>query len=355
MNDAAQQQVARPTLPRIGLRVPACRPVPELTAFLARVEQAGFASAWIPDSQLLWRDPFATMIAAAQVTERLQLGTAVSNVRTRTPSVIASAIRTAAEVAPGRIVAGIGAGNSAVEPIGLRPSKGVELRAGIDEIRRLLTGQGVHYVPDRQQYLESPPETPVPLYLAATGPKNLALAGAVGDGAIVLGGLTTALLPDAIANVRRGAAEADRDPADVAIVSTGFCHVTDDPARDARMLKPIITGMSVTGAKQALDRLGVRVDAPSVLPPVRPDLIHARDWDEAVAACDPFVSDEDALTFAESFCLFGDLDHIRDGLAGLADIGVTDVFIQHVGSYTLPEHLLDGLNDLLAGQAAATA
>ncbi|MTV24658.1 LLM class flavin-dependent oxidoreductase [Nitriliruptoraceae bacterium ZYF776] len=332
--------------------MPPCRPVPELAAFVARIEAAGFSSVWVPDSQLLWRDPFATLIAAAQTTSTIQLGTAVSNVQTRLPSVVASAVRTAAEIAPGRVVAGVGAGNSAVEPVGLRPSTGAALRDGVTELRQLLDGEGVRYVPDREQYLEDPPSQRVPLYVAATGPKNLGVAGAIADGAIVLGGLTSTLLPDAIDKVHAGARDAGRDPSEVAIVSTGFCHVTEDPERDARMLKPIITGMSVTGGKRALDRLGVQVEVPAVLPPVRPDLIHARDWDEAMAACDPYVSDEDALIFARNFCLFGDRDHVRRGLEELHTIGVTDVFVQHVGSYTLPEHLLEDVGGLLTPAAA---
>ena len=103
---------------RVGLRLPPCRDVADMAAAAQRAEQLGFDSVWFPDSQLLWRDVYATLTVAGGATERITLGTAVTNVDTRHPSVLASAIRTVQETTAGRFVLGVGAGDSALRPIG---------------------------------------------------------------------------------------------------------------------------------------------------------------------------------------------------------------------------------------------
>ena len=92
---------------QIGVRVPPCRPAHELATFATTIEAAGFDTLYVPDSQTLWRDAFLTLYASALQTSRLQLATAVSNVVTRHPSVVAGLARSIDEVAPGRFVIGL--------------------------------------------------------------------------------------------------------------------------------------------------------------------------------------------------------------------------------------------------------
>lgn len=321
---------------RVGLRIPPCRPVRQIADAARRAETLGFDEVWLPDSQLLWRDVFPVAAAVLDRTERVRVGTAVTNVVTRHPAVVASAARTVAEIAPGRFVLGVGVGNSAVVPVGLRPSTSAQLADGLDAVRTLLDGGEADFdgVVAR---LRDP--TPVPLHVAASGPRNLRLAGAVADGVILLSGVAPALLADAAAAVREGAAAAGR--ADPALTVSAFCRVTDDVERDARRLKPLCLQIAHSGGGRALARAGVRVAVPDALPRVRPDLVHAEDWDAAVRACDPFVSDEAAVGFARAFCLFGTATEIAARLADVRRTGASAVFLQHLGSYTLPEELME--------------
>jgi 5,10-methylenetetrahydromethanopterin reductase len=103
---------------RVGLRIPPCAPVPALVDLVRAADRAGLDEVWFPDSQLLWRDVFGVATAAAAGTDRITLGTAVTNLVTRHPAVVASAARTVAEIAPGRFILGVGVGNSSVGPIG---------------------------------------------------------------------------------------------------------------------------------------------------------------------------------------------------------------------------------------------
>jgi 5,10-methylenetetrahydromethanopterin reductase len=323
---------------RVGLRIPPCRPIPELVAAARRAEELGFDEIWLPDSQLLWRDVFPVAAAALAATERVTVGTAVTNVVTRHPAVVASAARTLAEIAPGRFVLGLGVGNSSVLPVGLRPSTGAEMRERVGDIRTLLEGGEVDFNGVRGK-LRDP--LPVPLHMAASGPKNLRLAGEIADGVILLSGVAPALLADAAAQVAAGAEAAGRSGGTAMTVSA-FCCVTDDIERDARQLKPICAQIASSGgAARALALAGIELQVPDRLPDVYPDLVHAEDWNEAVRLCDPIVPDEAVIAFAREFCLFGTADEIVERLAAVQAVGATSVFLQHVGSYSLPEELME--------------
>ncbi|WP_290056454.1 LLM class flavin-dependent oxidoreductase, partial [Amycolatopsis solani] len=313
---------------RLGVRVPPCVPLPELVAFVQEVERLGFDDVWFPDSQLLWRDVFATAAAAAAGTSRIRLGTAVTNVVTRHPSVLAGAARTVAELAPGRFVLGVGVGNSSVVPAGLAPSTRAELRSGLQVIRSLLAGNEVDFGGVRSR-LRDP--VAVPLYLAASGPRNLRLAGEIADGAILLSGVAPEPLEAAMRQVAAGGS--------VPVTVSAFCRVTDSVRRDARELKPVCLSIAANGGAAFLEAAGVRVRVPERLPELRPDLLHAESWDAAVRACESFVDDDAAELFARRFCLYGTADEIAARLIELDQAGVSAVLLQHVGSYDLPRQL----------------
>ena len=327
----------------LGLRVPPCRPVADVAAFGAQVERLGFDDLYVPDSQLLWRDGYLSLLAIALETSRIGLGTAVTNVVTRHPSVIASAARTLAEASGGRFRLGVGVGNSSVEPVGLSPSKQVELRAGIDAIRGLLAGEDVTFngVPGQLR----DPYGAIPINVAASGPRNLRFAGEVADGVILLSGVAPALLERSVSVVREGAVAAGRDPEGVKIIVAAHAMVTDDVERDARVLKPVCAGIAQKGGQAALATAGIHIEVPARVPDVYPDLIHAEDWDLAVKRSSEWVSDADAVAFARTFCLFGSADEIVARIRAANELGATSVFLQHVGSYDFPEQLAADVAD----------
>ena len=328
--------------PQIGIRVPPCRPVPVLGDFAVAVEAAGFDTLYIPDSQTLWRDAYLAVYAAALRTSRLCISTAVSNVVTRHPSVIAGLARTIDEAAPGRFTLGLGVGHSSVQPIGLGPSTGAELRAGVDQIRRLIRGDEVEYG-DAAARLRDPRPDGVPIHVAATGPRNLRLAGAIADGVILLSGVATGPLNQAIAAVRAGAESVGRRLEELDITVSAHALVTHDVQRDARMIKPIVAAIAQRGGAAGLAAAGIAVRVPSQVPEVVPDLVHAEDWAHAVEVCSRWISDDDAVAFAQAFGLFGTPEQIVDRIRATEALGVTRIFLQHVGSWDLPEPLVESI------------
>jgi 5,10-methylenetetrahydromethanopterin reductase len=308
---------------RVGLRIPPCAPVDEVADAARQAEELGFDDVWMPDSQTLWRDAYVALACAAMRTQRIRLGTAVTNLVTRHPSVIAGAARTVAEIAQDRFVLGIGVGNSSVEPVGLRPSTSVELRTGVVGVREAAPG--------------------IPIHIAATGPRNLAIAGEFGDGVILLAGASQPLVTAALERVATAAADRAHPEATV----SAYCQVTDDIERDAQALKPVCAELARRGGGAALAAVGIDVNVPAHIPDVHPDLLHAMDWQHAVAVTSAWISDADAVRFAQEFCLYGTTDEIVSRLDGLRALGVSGVLLQYVGSYTLPYPLMEALGEVL--------
>lgn len=328
----------------LGLRVPPCASVRETAAFIRRAEEAGLDSVWVPDSQLLWRDVFATLTAAALKTERIGLGTAVTNVVTRHPTVVAAAAATVAEVSGERFTLGVGAGNSSVAPVGLKSSRTGELRHALTMIRELLSGERTQVAEDRVGRLQCAAPS-VEVYLAATGPRNLALSGEAADGTILLGGIDEQAVQRGADLAAAGRATAGR-PNDGALYVTAHALITDDLLRDARSFKPVCVAIAQGGGMPKMQEAGIDVQLPDRMPDIYPDLLHAEDWDAAVSACDEMVSDDDAVVFVQEFCLAGTAAEVSAQLAVIARAGATGVILQHVGSYDFPEKLLAGISQL---------
>ncbi|WP_069816769.1 LLM class flavin-dependent oxidoreductase [Streptomyces sp. TP-A0874] len=326
---------------RVGVRIPPCDRADRLVGSVRRAEELGFDQVWFPDSQLLWRDVFTVLTAAALNTERIGLGTAVTNLVTRHPAVVASAARSVAELAPGRFTLGLGVGNSSVAPIGLRPSTGAALREGLGLLRALLSGQEWDFDGVRSRLRDPQPD--VPIHVAASGPRNLRLAGETADGVILLSGASPKTLAGATARVREGAEAAGRTADEVPLTVSAFCAVTEDIEADARQLKPICASIAQMGGAPFLALAGIELDVPDQVEGVYPDLVHAEDWDVAVEICSEWVSDAAALRFAQEFCLFGTAKEITERLRELHATGVNGVFLQHVGSYDLPTELIESV------------
>lgn len=327
---------------RVGVRVPPCDRADRLVETVRRAEQLGFDDVWFPDSQLLWRDVFTTLTAAALGTDRIGLGTAVTNLATRHPAVVASAARSVAELAPGRFTLGLGVGNSSVGPVGLRQTTSAAMRDGLAMLRALLDGREWDFEGKVRSRLRDP-QPQVPLHLAASGPKNLRLAGEVADGVILLSGVSPRTLEGATARVREGAEAAGRDAGELPLTVSAFCAVTDDIEAEARRIKPICASIAQNGGAPFLALAGIDVDVPALVEGVYPDLVHAEDWDAAVDVCSAWISDEAAIRFAREFCLFGTPEQIAGRLGALHAHGVTGVFLQHVGSYDPPTELIEAV------------
>jgi 5,10-methylenetetrahydromethanopterin reductase len=195
---------------RFGINfMPTGRPR-EVVRWAQLVEALGYEILGISDSQSICRDVSMTLALCAVNTERVRLGPRVITPVTRHPAVAACAAATLEELAPGRTMLGLGTGDSAVFNLGLRPASLAELRAYVETVRGLLATGSATYHGARATLTWK--RAAVPLYLAASGPKTLRLAGEIADGVVIRTGITPDIVRDSIAQVRAGAQAAGRDP-----------------------------------------------------------------------------------------------------------------------------------------------
>ena len=201
---------------------------------LARVsEETGYSHIWVGDSHLIWREAYVNMAAMALNTSRVKLGTGVTNPLTRHPSVVGSAYATLEEYAPGRMIVGIGLGDSSVETMGMKPAKLSYFENTMRQMRDLLDGKEVQLETGKIHVLQ-PCQRKVPIYIAASGPKMLELCGRSADGVIVLVGVADEYIEHAKEKIAAGAKSAGRKLADIHLVLWVPCAFSETAsAKDA--------------------------------------------------------------------------------------------------------------------------
>src|SRR4051794_19136632 len=223
----------------------------ELLGYGVQAERLGFDSVFVSDHLQPWRHdgghapaalPWLGALAAG--TERVMIGTSVLTPTFRYhPAVVAQAFATLGCLAPGRIVLGVGAGESLNEvPLGLQWPDGKErfarLKESVQLIKQLwtedrVTFDGQFYRTDKATIYDKP-ETPVPIYIGASGPAATRLAGRISDGFITTSGKGRELYVDTLLPaVREGAEKAGRkiDDLDLMIEVKVSFHPDREKAR----------------------------------------------------------------------------------------------------------------------------
>ncbi len=332
----------------VGIRVPACRPVTEVATFLGEVEDAGFAFAGLLDSQLVTRDVFATLTAAAGATDHLGLWTSVLNPVTRHVSVLAGASATVAESAPGRTVFVVGSGYSSTATIGLPPATVHTMRTEITRYQALLAGEEVAFEGTRSRLAFAPDRRP-PVYVAATGPRMLEVAGEVGDGVLLAPGLHPSMVDRALEHVATGAERAGRDPGSIDVVLYVRTIVDDDRTAAREAARPVCAQWIADDYRaEWLRRAGIDVPARESLPDelfaLYPDIVHAEDA-EAAARATAFISDDLLAEVCDALGVIGTADDAVDKLTGLTARGIQDVYLMTPDTYTLPTRIVEVFAD----------
>jgi len=298
-------------VPRFALNRFDPRSVDAFAADVKRAEDLGWDAALQPDSQLRRRDTYVLLAAAARVTQRITLGTLLANPINRHATVTASSIATIDELAPGRTLLGWGVGDTAVRLAGLKPARVAELEATTRLMRALLDGKAVEV--GAEQPARLPHHRPVPIWIAAGGPKTLRMAGAVADGVFIRVGTHRANIATSVDAIRDGAAEAGRNPEFVRIGAVFHTVFVDDPAQALTMGKSMAAGYyeysPVLFGPPGLTWSGPDPETLKRDRHVWPDFHHATDLIASGRVVD-FLPD----AAADAFCLRGDADQIVEQL-----------------------------------------
>ena len=156
-------------------------PYSRMIELIQLAERHGFEYAWTYDSHVLWQESFPVFALVADRTSTIKLGHMVTNPGTREPTVLASAYATLHDISDGRMIMGIGRGDSARRYIGQQPVKVAEFEEALRMIKPFMNGKEVEWNGKELQLKWVRPELPeIEMHVAGYGPKALAVAGASG-------------------------------------------------------------------------------------------------------------------------------------------------------------------------------
>ena len=314
----------------IGVVLQTTPPAARVVDLAKRAETFGFSHVWTFDSHILWEEPFPIYTQILNETRNVIVGPMVTNPATRDWTVTASAFATLNEMFGNRTVIGIGRGDSAVRVTNGKPTTLATLRESIHVIRELVNGRAVDY---KGSSLRLPwaGKSRAEVWVAAYGPKALALTGEVGDGFILqLADLSIAEWT--IRAVRDAAKAAGRDPKSVKICVAAPAYVTDGSdahLAHAREQCRWFGGMVGNHVADIVERYGENSNVPKALT----DYIKGRqgyDYNQHGQAGNThttFVPDE----IVDRFCIVGPVQTQIERLMQLQELGVDQfsVYLQH--------------------------
>lgn len=181
----------------------------------ARVaEESGFSHFTVVDQQNLSRDMYVMMTIAAMSTDRIMIGHGVTQPYTRHPAVTANSTATINELSGGRAFLGIGAGMNAVWTLGVKTRPMQELRETVEFVKKYTSGEEAEFkgVKMHSAWIRRP----LPVYMAASGPRSLQLAGELADG-VMITAVHPVMVKWKVEQIEKGALKAGRDPAEIDI------------------------------------------------------------------------------------------------------------------------------------------
>lgn len=316
---------------RLALYLQDAHPLPEAMTYVRYAEERGFEAVWQADSRLV-REASVPMAAFAATTDRIKVGSGVIDCWTRNPARLASLFSTLDDLAPGRIILGIGAWwEPLASKVGVARTRPLTvMREVVEAVRALLAnetvtyqGEYVHLDGVELDYVhQARRPKDVPIYIGATGMKMMELTGEIADGVV----LNYLVSPDynaqAMEHLRIGAERAGRTVDDIDRPQLVVCSVDEDrqAALDgARLLVTQYLGqqphiMKASGVPQSLlDEIGEILTWPAT-------------HDEVVAAS-KLVPDD----IVQMICAAGSPDEVRAKVAEYLANGCTCPILYPLG------------------------
>ncbi len=332
---------------RLGLNRWDWRTPAAFAAQTSEAEHLGFDCAFLPVNPLGAPDPYVNMAVAIQATERMVFGPLLESPVLRPAALAAGSIATVDALGPGRTMLTYGVGDTAVRWLNRRPARMAELEEAAVQARAYLAGERLDVGAQAPAWLRH--ARPVPVWIAAGGPKTLRMAGRVADGVFIRVGTHPANLRRAVDAIQSGAVEAGRDPGDVGIAVIVHTVTDQDPEHIRAVSRSMAAGY-YEYSPTLFDAPGFEWNGPDIhelQDQVWPDFHHARDLVAAGALVD-FLPDEVAASFSFHGSQADVADQLRSVVAAVPEV---DIVVPH----PVPMPAFDGIIDYVRwfGQGVA--
>ncbi len=259
---------------RVAMYLQDAHPLPDAIKYVQYAESRGFEAVWQAESRLV-RDAIVPMAAFAATTSHIKIGSGVINNWTRNAAVIAATFLTLDDLAPDRIICGIGAWwDPLAAKVGIQRRKPLlAMREVVESVRALLARQRVTYQGEFVQLTDieldvvhgrKEPRN-VPIYIGATGPKMMALTGEIADGVVLNYLVSPQYNAAALEQLAAGAKEAGKTLDDIDRPQLVVCSVDKDRKKALDASRKLVTQylgqqphiMRASGVKQELlDEIG---------------------------------------------------------------------------------------------------
>jgi probable F420-dependent oxidoreductase len=288
---------------------------------LRLAERLGFDTFWVCDSHVIWNECYSLLgwLIGQSRDERIEFGTMVTNPVSRDPIVVASAFATLQDLTDGRMLCGIGRGDSAVRVLKRRPAKLKDFEPAVEMMKALACGDEATIETGSVQ-IEWASGARVPVYVAAYGPKMMQLAGRVADG-VIIECADPHYIAWAVERVHRGAEEAGRDPSELHVISSTATFISDDIELAREQVRPLgaVVGNHVAEVLRNNGRDSLPPELEAFIAE-RPDYDYLHHVRRDVGQSN-YVPDE----IIDRLCLIGSPDHCAERVRELAGLGVTHV------------------------------
>jgi 5,10-methylenetetrahydromethanopterin reductase len=310
--------------PDYGVALQGVDPPTTFADMVREIESLDFGYLWLTDSSLHARNSWIYLTLASVNSSGLRLGTAVTNPVTRHPAITAVAAATLDDVSAGRAILGIGAGDRPLLALGRKPCAPADLADAIKAIRALWSGDDVTvsapgFSLDHAK-LRFTTRPGLPIFVSASGPRTLELAGGLADGVILLVGLFPEAIAWALEHIDRGAAAGGRPRPHIALFAYGA--ISDDGPAALAAGRSIAAWFPQTAPH--LCRLA-GLDAATI------DAVRASyaggEFQEAEAAADLLPD-----SFVRRMALAGDSRDAAERLRGVLHAGVDSVHVFPLGT-----------------------
>jgi len=300
---------------KFGIEFVPREPYWKIACYAIQAEKSGFSNLWITD-HFNNRNVYVTLTAAAIYTNKITLGPGVTNPYLVNPVFTAQAIATLNELAPGRVVLGIGAGDkTTMESVGVDMQKPLTaVQEAVDIFRRIASGEnvvykGVVFQTAGAKFLFKPMGR-IPVYVGAQGQKMLELAGKIADG-VLINASHPKDVEYAVNFVRNGISQANKklDEVDIAIYTSFSVH--EDLKKATKAAVRVVSSIVAGSPSQVLERHGIDLKKAEEIR----EALKANDWGKAFGAVTPEMIEAFSVCGIPSTCIERINQLLRSGIS----------------------------------------
>jgi len=266
------------------------------------------------------RNVYVTLAAAALYTNKIILGTGVTNPWMVNPVITAQAIATLNELAPGRVVLGMGAGDkTTLEAVGIEMGKPLAaVKEAIEMFRKLTNGESVAFQGEvfkaAGAKLNFKPANKIPVYVGAQGPKMLEMAGKIGDG-VLINASHPSDVEYAVKLANEGMRQANKAASDVDIAAYTSFSVNEDIKKALKAATPVVAFIVAGSPPSILEKHKIDVAKADELRAA----LKTGDFGKAFAAVTPEM--------INAFSICGTPDMCIERIAELRKIGISQFVV----------------------------